>query len=110
MEVPKQLKNDIWDYCRANDITDIEGFTIKMIKDGFTVEKYGYKPNTPNKPKKKIVEEPVVEKPVVEEPVVIDVVEEVKKAEEEIEKKPEPIKPDLYGETPRGKFGSNLLD
>jgi hypothetical protein len=44
MEIPKDLKNDIWDYCRANDISNIDEFIIKIIKQGFTSEKFGSTP------------------------------------------------------------------
>jgi hypothetical protein len=109
MEIPKQLKDDIWDYCRANDITDIEGFTIKMVKDGFTVEKYGYKPNIPVQPKKEVPTPTETPKTEVSEPLPLDPVEEVVKELKKVEDKPAPKK-DIYGETPRGSFGSNLLD
>ena len=44
MEIPKNIMNQIWEYCRLNNITDIEDFTIKMVKQGFSVEKYGSTP------------------------------------------------------------------
>lgn len=44
MELPKDLKNEIWDYCRANNITNIDDFTLKCLKQGFSVEKYGATP------------------------------------------------------------------
>ena len=46
MEIPKELNNEIWEYCRVNKITDIDGFINKMVKQGFTVEKYGATPYT----------------------------------------------------------------
>ncbi len=49
MEIPKQLKDDIWDYCRVNNITNIDEFTVKLIRQGFTVEKYGTEPVIPKK-------------------------------------------------------------
>ena len=63
MEIPKELNNEIWDYCRANNITAIDDFTIKLIKQGFTVEKFGATPQ----PREKIIEK-IVEK-IVEVPV-----------------------------------------
>ncbi len=61
MELPKELKDEIWDYCRANDITSIDEFTLKLIKQGFTIEKYGATPapRTVEKIVEKIVEVPV---------------------------------------------------
>ena len=61
MELPKELTNEIWDYCRANNITNIQDFTIKLIRQGFTVEKFGATPTvkTVEKIVEKIVEVPV---------------------------------------------------
>lgn len=61
MEIPKELKNDIWDYCRANNITNIDDFTLKCLKQGFSVERYGATPitRTIEKEVEKIVEVPV---------------------------------------------------
>ena len=73
MEIPKDLNNEIWDYCRVNNITNIDEFTLKLLKQGFTIEKYGSTPMVTTKEKivEKIVEVPVekiVEK-IVEVPV-----------------------------------------
>lgn len=73
MELSKALKDEIWDYCRANNISNIDEFTLKLIKQGFTVEKFGATPATKvvEKEVEKIVEVPVekiVEK-IVEVPV-----------------------------------------
>lgn len=61
MELPKDLKEELWDYCRLNDITNIDKFVIKMVRQGFTVEKFGATPNakTIEKIVEKIVEVPV---------------------------------------------------
>jgi hypothetical protein len=61
MEVSKEINDEIWNYCRANNITNIDEFMIKCLKQGFTAEKYGATP------KEKIVEK-VIEK-IVEVPV-----------------------------------------
>jgi hypothetical protein len=63
MEIPKELHNEIWDYCRLNNITAIDDFTLKLIKQGFTVEKFGATPVTKEKIVEKIVEK-VIEVPV----------------------------------------------
>lgn len=44
MEIPKKIKDDIWEYCRLNDIPNIDDFILKMIKQGFNVEKFGATP------------------------------------------------------------------
>lgn len=86
MEIPKELNNEIWDYCRVNNITNIDDFTLKLLKQGFTSEKYGSTPMVTTKEKivEKIVEVPVekiVEK-IVEVPVTMvddEVAENLKK-------------------------------
>lgn len=62
MDLPKKLQDEIWDYCRANKITNIDDFTIKLIKQGFTIEKFGATPNVVEKIIEKVVEiEKIVE-------------------------------------------------
>jgi hypothetical protein len=57
MDIPKNLKDSIWEYCRANDIPNINDFTIKLINTGFTIERYGATPTT-----KEVIVEKVVDK------------------------------------------------
>lgn len=56
MEIPKKIKDEIWDYCRINDISNIDDFTLKLIKTGFTVEKFGATPQSIEKIVEKEVE------------------------------------------------------
>jgi hypothetical protein len=58
MEVPKKLKDEIWEYCRLNDISNIDEFIINMIRQGYSVEKFGATPlgTTEVKEVEKIVE------------------------------------------------------
>lgn len=44
MKIPKKLKDEIWEYCRLNDITDIDAFILKSTQQGFNIEKYGTTP------------------------------------------------------------------
>jgi hypothetical protein len=73
MEIPKVLKDEIEGYCHINDISNINEFTLNLIKTGFTVEKFGATPSTKivEKEVEKIVEvEKVVEvEKIVEVPV-----------------------------------------
>ena len=64
MEIPKNLKDEIWDYCRVNNISNIDEFTIKLVRQGFTVEKFGATPST------KIIEKEVER--------IVEVIKEVK--------------------------------
>jgi hypothetical protein len=52
MELPKDLKDKIWNYCRLNDITDLNGFMIKTLKKGFDIEVYGLLGETLNEGEK----------------------------------------------------------
>jgi cell division protein FtsB len=81
MEIPKNLKDEIWDYCRVNNIPNIDEFNLKLITQGFTIEKYGATPESRvvEKIVEKIVEVPVEK--VVEKIITND--EETKKLAEE---------------------------
>jgi hypothetical protein len=63
MEISKTLKDEIWDYCRLNSITNIDDFTMKLLKQGFTIEKFGATPIANETIVEKIVEK-IVEVPV----------------------------------------------
>lgn len=80
MEIPKNIKDEIWEYCRLNDITDINAFILETLKQGFNIEKYGLTPvNKSNEPTvvEKIVEVPVVKE--VEKIVEVPVIKEVER-------------------------------
>ena len=83
MEINKKLKEEIWEYCRLNDISNIEDFTVKMLQQGFTVEKFGATPFGDGVSEIKEVEiivEKIVEVPVekiVEKEIIKEVIEEV---------------------------------
>jgi hypothetical protein len=61
MEIPKELKDEIWEYCRSNDILNVNDFMLRLVKQGFTIEKFGATPNSNVVEKiiEKIVEVPV---------------------------------------------------
>lgn len=67
MKIPRELNDEIWNFCRENNITNIDDFTLKLLKQGFTAEKYGATPVQKTIEVEKIVEK-IVEK-VVEVPV-----------------------------------------
>ena len=41
IKIDKVLYSDIETYCKVNNIQDINGFIKKMIRKGFTMEKFG---------------------------------------------------------------------
>jgi len=92
MELPKDLKDKVWNYCRLNDITDVNGFIIKTIKKGLDVEVYGFLGKTLNEGEKDlktgIVGEKQVEIEVIREirvEVPVEVIKEVEKIVTKIE-------------------------
>ena len=66
MEIPSNIKDEIWDYCRLNAITNIDDFTLKLLKQGFTAEKFGSTPQLNEKIVEKIVEKEVPVEKIVE--------------------------------------------
>lgn len=56
MKIPYELEQDILQYCKANDITDIDKYLIRIIKTAQTIEKFGATPTIKEKIVEKIVE------------------------------------------------------
>ena len=83
MKLPKDIKNEIWEYCKANNITNVDEFITSMLTRGFTAEKFGSVPW--EKPAKVKEVEKIVEKEVIKE-VPVEVIKEVEKI---VEKKVE---------------------
>ena len=87
MEIPKKLKDEVWEYCRLNDITDIDAFILKSTQQGFNIEKYGTTPFKVGGKETELVEKEVIkvitattEVEIIREvPVEIEVIKEVEK-------------------------------
>lgn len=75
MIISKKIKKDIEDYCALNNIENVDDFTLKVLKNGFEIEKYGLlNDSTPKIITNEIIKEiPVIE--YVEKP--IEVIKEV---------------------------------
>ena len=78
MELPKNLKDEIWEYCRLNNISGVDDFILKMVKQGFTSEKFGSTPWT-KEPEVKEIEKVVTKEVKVEvvKEVPVEVIKEV---------------------------------
>ena len=63
IKLPEKLEENIEAYCKLNEMEDIEHFTIKCVKDGLTLDKYGVSPFLP----KSQIQEVPVEKEIVKE-------------------------------------------
>ena len=87
MKIPKKLKDEIWEYCRLNNISDIDTFMLKTLQQGFNIEKYGTTPFKIGGKELEVIEKEVIkvitattEVEVVREvPVEIEVIKEVEK-------------------------------
>ena len=66
-EIPKQLKDEIREYCRLNNITNVDDFTITLLQQGFTAKKYGATPWNKESEVKEVIKEVIVEKVVTRE-------------------------------------------
>lgn len=87
MELPKELKDEIWNYCRLNDITDLNAFMVRMLKQGYNIEKYGATPFKMGQKEPEIIEKEiirevekiveVIKEIIVEKEVIVEVIKEV---------------------------------
>jgi len=78
LPINNAIYNDIVDYCKHSNITDIEGVINKCLKQGFDIKKYGFlnqKPEavelTPVPTPEVIIKEVFIEKPIIVEKEVI---------------------------------------
>lgn len=106
-QLPERLKEEILQYCKLNDIEDMNSFIIKLIRQSLTIEKFGYYPDFV-KDKVETKQEEVIEIKINEYSLEVD----LKKKDEvisgqtvevKVEEKPQPIKKtiledDIYGE------------
>ena len=82
IEIRQKLIDEIEDYCKFNDMTNVDEFIHNMLEKGFNIEKYGIMPEM-YQPDAEIIEKPIeVIKEVIKEievPVekVVEVVKEV---------------------------------
>ena len=44
MKLPKKIEQEIKEYCKLNNIINIDEFILKNIVTGFNIEKYGNAP------------------------------------------------------------------
>lgn len=93
IEIAKNLEKEINDYCKINKIDNVNDFINKIIKSGFTIEKFGNHPpeeiinkKRKSKPIEVESEEPVKETKIKQK---LQVIEKTKKIES---------KRDIYGE------------
>jgi|688.fasta_scaffold04568_14 dynactin complex subunit len=74
MTIPKNIKDDINQYCKLNNIENVESFIIKVLKSGFDIEKYGLLNDTTPKIIEKEIEK-IVYRDIIKEVPVVEYVE-----------------------------------
>jgi len=105
MEIPKDLKDKIWNYCRLNDITDINGFIIKTVKKGFDFEVYGLLGETLNEGEKDLKTEVIIEKRV---EVPVEIIKEVIVEKEIIKEVPVEKIVTIYDRSNENELGEKI--
>jgi pentatricopeptide repeat protein len=116
--IKESLYNEILEYCKLNNIEDVEGLINKMLERGFQIEKYG---ETPIKINNEIVKEKIVylnndEEVLKMNDIIKDKDNEIEKYKvmvEELKEELNKIKngdDDIYNEEKKGIFGSNIMD
>jgi len=64
-KIPNSFKQELIEYCKLNNIDDVDGFYLKIMKKGFNIEKYG------------LLDNPVIEKTVEPKIEYVEVIKEV---------------------------------
>lgn len=72
MDIPKKIKDELWEYCRINNISNVDDFILRMIRQGFTAEKYGSTPMGGTEVEKivEVIKEVIIEKEIPVEKIV----------------------------------------
>ena len=73
-EIKSELYDDISEYCRLNDLGDVDLFINNLLKTAFTIEKYGSRPQIGKKTIETHIEEPIEVVAPVPEPIVEPIV------------------------------------
>lgn len=55
--IPKELKEDVMEFCELNDIKEIDSLLLGCLKGGFAIEKYGITPVKPGVIEKEVEKE-----------------------------------------------------
>ena len=44
LTLPRPLETDIMNFCKVNEISDVESFLVSCLRDGFNIAKFGTSP------------------------------------------------------------------
>ncbi len=78
-------KNDILNYCKSNNIEDVDLFISQCFKQGFDIKKYGFLGKSHNEDEKHLITEVIVEKRI---EIPVEVIKEVEKIIEVVKEIP----------------------
>ena len=76
LNVNSKYENDILQYCKINNIEDVNLFVTQCFKQGFDIKKYGFLGNSLNEDEKHLINEVIVEKRI---EIPVEVIKEVEK-------------------------------
>jgi hypothetical protein len=62
LNINSKYENDIQQYCKLNNIVDVNLFVTQCFKQGFDIKKYGFLGNSLNEGEKHLINEVIVEK------------------------------------------------
>jgi len=74
--INSKYENDIQQYCKLNNIVDVNLFVTQCFKQGFDIKKYGFLGNSLNEGEKHLISEVIVEKRI---EIPVEVIKEVEK-------------------------------
>jgi len=75
LNINPKYDNDILQYCKINNIDDVNLFVTQCFKQGFDIKKYGFLGNSLNEDEKHLITEVIVEKRI---EIPVEVIKEVK--------------------------------
>lgn len=76
LNINSKYENDIKQYCKLNNIEDVNLFVTQCFKQGFDINKYGFLGNSLNEGEKHLITEVIVEKRI---EIPVEVIKEVEK-------------------------------
>ena len=79
MRIPKKIRDEIKEFCKLNDIEDVDKFILSNIQTGFNIEKYGNAPFIKEVIVEKEVPVETIKEVIVEKEVPVEVIKEIVK-------------------------------
>jgi hypothetical protein len=76
LNINPKYDNDILQYCKINNIEDVNLFVTQCFKQGFDIKKYGFLGNSLNEGEKHLITEVIVEKRI---EIPVEVIKEIEK-------------------------------